>query len=315
MSLLCADAPHLLDTLAAFGIEFLWHPALSEASGSEARSLLEAAAAGDVPVHALCLEGAMMRGPDGGGRFHLMSGSGEPMIEWVRRLASVAEHTVAVGSCAAFGGIPTAGGNPTNACGAQYEGEHPGGLLGESYRSRSGLPVINVAGCPPHPGWVTDTLAALATGQLTRPDLDALARPRMYADQLAHHGCPRNEYYEFKASAEKPSDLGCLMENMGCMGTQAHADCNTRLWNGTGSCTIGGGACINCTAPEFQEPGHPFAQTPKIAGFPIGLPLDMPKAWFVALSSLSKAATPPRVRENATSDHTRVPPAVRVPRK
>jgi ferredoxin hydrogenase small subunit len=75
-------------------------------------------------------------------------------------------------------------------------------------------------------------------------------------------------------------------------GTQAHGDCNTRLWNGEGSCTRGGFACINCTAPGFEEPGHAFQRTPKLAGIPIGLPIDMPKAWFVALSALSKSATP-----------------------
>ena len=66
-----------------------------------------------------------------------------------------------------------------------------------------------------------------------------------------------------------------------------------------GSCTRGGYACISCTEPGFQDPGHPFHQTPKLAGIPIGLPTDMPKAWFVALASLSKSATPKRVKRNA----------------
>jgi Ni,Fe-hydrogenase I small subunit len=123
--------------------------------------------------------------------------------------------------------------------------------------------------------------------------------------------CTRNEYYEFKASAEKSSDAGCMMEHMGCKGTQAHADCNTRLWNGEGSCTRGGYACISCTEPGFQEPGHAFHATPKIAGIPIGLPTDMPKAWFVALASLSKSATPKRVKQNATADHLVIAPAVK----
>jgi hypothetical protein len=35
----------------------------------------------------------------------------------------------------------------------------------------------------------------------------------------------------------------------------------------------------------------------------------MPKAWFVALASLSKSATPRRVKQNATADHVVVPPA------
>ena len=37
----------------------------------------------------------------------------------------------------------------------------------------------------------------------------------------------------------------------------------------------------------------------------------MPKAWFVALASLSKSATPKRVKHNATADHLVVKPAVR----
>ena len=37
----------------------------------------------------------------------------------------------------------------------------------------------------------------------------------------------------------------------------------------------------------------------------------MPKAWFVALASLSKSATPKRVKVNATSDHVVLPPMSR----
>jgi ferredoxin hydrogenase small subunit len=222
---------------------------------------------------------------------------------------------VAVGSCAAYGGITAGGSNPSEACGLQYDDRHRGGLLGAEFNAGSGLPVINIAGCPTHPNWVTETLIQLSMGGLQADGLDELGRPRSYADHLVHHGCPRNEYYEFKASAEKPSDLGCMMEHMGCLGTQAHADCNTRLWNGEGSCLRGGYACINCTAPGFEEPGNSFYETPKIAGIPIGLPMDMPKAWFIALASLSKAATPKRLKENAVADHIRVTPKVRLREK
>ncbi len=311
LSLLCAESPDLLTTLDGAGIHFLWHPTLSEASGHEVLDLLSATAEGRVRLDALCVEGAMLRGPNGSGRFHLMAGSGTPLIHWVQRLAAQARYTLAVGTCAAFGGITAGGNNPTDACGLQYDGATPGGLLGASYRSSAGLPVINVAGCPTHPNWVTETLLALALDGLDAADLDEHQRPRMAADHLVHHGCPRNEFYEYKASARNPSELGCLMEHLGCLGTQAHADCNTRLWNGEGSCTRGGYACINCTAPEFEEPGHAFSATPNIAGIPLGLPTDMPKAWFVALASLSKAATPERLKRNAVADHIVVPPTVR----
>lgn len=311
MSLLCADTPDLPAQLQAGGIHMLWHPALSLASQHEVLQLLDDCLNGRVRLDALCIEGALLRGPHGSGRFHLLAGSGRPMIDWVRQLSGVARHVLAIGSCAAWGGISATGTNSTEACGLQYEDDVKGGLLGTAFRAAGGLEVINVAGCPTHPGWVIDTLMLLAADALHAGDLDALGRPRFYADQLVHHACTRNEYYEYKASAAQPSDLGCLMENLGCKGTQANADCNIRLWNGEGSCLRGGYACINCTAPGFQNPGHAFQSTPKLAGIPIGLPSDMPKAWFVALASLSKSATPKRVKINAHSDHVVVAPAPR----
>ena len=311
MSLLNADTADFPALLEAAGLRLLWHPSLSLESGAELLALLDDCLAGRTPVDVLAVEGALLRGPEGTGRFHLLAGTGVPMIHWVRRLAGVAKHVVAVGSCAAWGGISATGANATEACGLQYEDDLPGGLLGTAFRSASGLPVVNVAGCPTHPGWVVESLMALADGSLAAADLDTLNRPRFYADQLVHHGCTRNEYYEFKASAHKPSDLGCMMEHLGCKGTQAHADCNTRLWNGEGSCTRGGYACISCTEPGFQDPGHAYDQTPKLAGIPIGLPTDMPKAWFVALSSLAKSATPRRVKQNALADHVVVPPVAK----
>ena len=312
MSLLCADAPDFSGLLRNNGVELLWHPALSLEEGPGLSGLLQDCLSGRVRLDALCIEGALLRGPQGSGRFHVLAGTGVPMIDWVRRLSAVATHVLAVGSCAAWGGVTATGDNATEACGLQYEDERLGGLLGAEFHALGGLPVINIAGCPTHPGWVTDTLMALSAGGFTQEDLDPLGRPRFYSDRLVHHGCTRNEYYEYKASASKPSDLGCTMENMGCKGTQAHADCNTRLWNGEGSCTRAGFACISCTEPGFQTPGHAFHITPKLAGIPIGLPTDMPKAWFVALASLSKSATPKRVKKNAGSDHIVVPP---VPRK
>lgn len=294
----------LTRTLADEGIAILWHPSLSEESAGAALAILDDCAEGRRPLDILCIEGALLRGPQGSGRFHLLAGTGQPMIAVVRQLALRARHVVAVGSCAAFGGVTSAGPNFVDACGLQYDGAHPGGLLGADFRGTGGLPVVNVAGCPTHPDWVTETLLALNRGEWSADDLDDFARPRFYADKLVHHGCSRNEFYEFKASAQKPGDQGCLMENGGCKGTQAHADCNLRPWNGGGSCLTGGYPCIRCTEAGFEEPGHAFAQTPKVAGIPIGLPLDMPKAWFVALAALSKSATPQRVKENSLSDHT-----------
>lgn len=314
MSLLCAEAPGVLDLLDGAGVEFLWHPTLSEASGGAVRALLERIERGEQALDVLCVEGSILLGPNGTGRFQMLSGTGRSMLDWVVSLAQRARHVVAVGTCATYGGVTSAGENPADAVGVQYDGSEPGGALPPEFRAGAGLPVINVAGCPTHPDWVTETLLLLAAGQLGAEDLDGYARPRFYADHLVHHACPKNEFYEYKASATELSEMGCMMEHLGCVGTQAVGDCNIRGWNGGGSCTRAGYPCINCTAPEFEEPGHGFTQTPKFAGIPVGLPTDMPKAWFMALASLSKAATPARIGQNATADRIVVPPSLRKPK-
>lgn len=66
---------------------------------------------------------------------------------------------IAAGTCAAFGGIGASGW--TQASGLQFLKKEPGGLLGEDFRSRTGLPVINLAGCPCHTEVITGTLSAL----------------------------------------------------------------------------------------------------------------------------------------------------------
>ena len=309
MSLLCAEAPDLHMAFEAAGIKLLWHPALSLETGSEVKTIIDDIVDGRTKLDFLCLEGAVIKGPSGSGKFHLMAGGdGRSMMSVIETLAREADFVVGVGSCAAFGGITAAGDNVVEACGLTYDGDQKGGLLGGEFVSKQGLPVVNIPGCPVHPDWVTETLYHLSSGEMLPRHLDEFERPAAITKILVHHGCARNEYYEYKASADKLSQLGCMMENLGCKGTQAAGDCNLRPWNGPGSCTSGGYPCIACTEPGFEEPGHDFLETPKIAGIPIGLPTDMPKAWFVALASLSKAATPKRLRENAVSDRIIEPP-------
>jgi len=310
MSALTAEDRGLLSALKAFDINVLWHPALSVETGSEAIAILQNVCDGNVQLDALCVEGSILRGPGNTGKFQMMAGTDRSMADWVKDLAMQAHYVVAVGTCSAYGGIPMAGGNPTDACGLQYEGDAAGGLLGHDFKSKGGLPVVNIAGCAPHPDWITETLSLLATVRLNTEQLDVRGRPRFFADHLAHHGCSRNEYYEFKASATQFPQLGCMMENMGCKATQAVGDCNLRSWNGSkGGCPDNGFPCIACTSPEFETPKGAFQETTKRAGIPVGLPVDMPKAWFMALAALSKSATPKRVQANAESDRVVVPPA------
>ena len=141
MSLLGAEEPTLMATLDGFGIDLIWHPALSEQSGAEVVALLDALRLGNRGLDALVVEGTVLRGPNGSGRFQMMSGTGRSLAEWVSLLAHRARYTVAVGTCAAFGGIPAAAGEHTDGTGLHWLDDEPGGLLGEHYLSAAGLPL------------------------------------------------------------------------------------------------------------------------------------------------------------------------------
>jgi len=169
-------------------------------------------------------------------------------------------------------------------------------VLPAGFRSKSGLPVMNVAGCPTHPDWVTETLLLFAAAELGAAALDTFGRPRFYADHLVHHACPKNEFFEYNTSAARLSKIGCIMEHLGCVGTQAVGVWNMRGWNGEGSCTRADYLCINGTAPDFEEPRHSFTETPKFAGIPVGVPSAMPEAMVhgASLAVQSRHTAPDR---------------------
>ncbi len=311
MSLITAETPDLLTLSDMQGWQWRYFPSLSPQLPNGLAGLLEEVESSRWVLDVLCLEGSVVTGPDQSGAYHPAAGMDIAMVEVISRFIQQARYVVAVGSCAAFGGITSAAPNPTESVGLQYQHNLNGGFLPAEFRSRAGLPVINIAGCPVHPDWVTETLMLLQDNVLDDNALDPLNRPRFYADKLVHHGCSRNEYYEYKASAEHLGEQGCMMENLGCMGTLAHADCNQRGWNGSSCCTEAGYPCVDCTAPTFGARRHGYQQTPKLGGIPVGLPTDMPKAWFIALSSLAKAATPDRLRKNATAEHPVISPEIK----
>src|SRR5207249_4688876 len=67
-----------------------------------------------------------------------------PTTQWIDRLAPKAWAVVAAGTCATYGGIHAMAGNPTGAMGlADY--------LGWNFRSKAGIPIVNVPGCPVQP--------------------------------------------------------------------------------------------------------------------------------------------------------------------
>jgi NiFe hydrogenase small subunit HydA len=297
-SLLNSDHPHLQAALNTLGVTLLGHSYLHDQASGKADQVIEECASGRRHVDLLVVEGAVyLNAP----RPAALTCS-RPLAEWIRAIAASADYSVALGTCASFGGLMACGRHPFGATGLQFHRGQRGGLLGAEFRSPAGMPVVNVPGCPAHPDWMIGTLWALRANRLGEADLDRFNRPRAFYGKLAHHACPRNEYYEFKASATAYSQQGCLFENLGCKGTLCESDCNERLWLArTGSCTRGGFPCLSCTSPVFPDGFVPFFETAKIGGIPTSLPLDVPKAWYVGMSGLSKLACPERLRRNAVS--------------
>src|SRR5688572_32209862 len=82
--------------------------------------------------------------------------TGQPIAttEWIDRLAPRAAIVLALGTCAAYGGIPAMRNNPTGAMGL---GDH----LGHRWRSRLGHPLVSLPGCPAQPDNITATLPYL----------------------------------------------------------------------------------------------------------------------------------------------------------
>lgn len=290
MSLLCADRPSLEDLVDRCQIDLIWHPSLSARPDAGFGEVLNSVLAGETPLDILCIEGSLMTGPNGSGLYDTWKGRAK--IDIVRELAPLARHVVAVGTCSAFGGIHAAPPNPTDCTGLQFDKDQPGGLLGPDWRSASGQPVINIAGCPAHPNTITKTLAMLATGMPI--ELDHINRPVTFFSSLVHQGCTRNEYHEYDIEDNVLGGRGCMFFNLGCQGPMTLAPCNTELWNGHSSKTRAGVPCVGCTSPDFPRDGDLFA-TEKIGVVPRILPLGVGRARYMAYKNLAKAAAPERV--------------------
>jgi NiFe hydrogenase small subunit HydA len=294
MSFLNAEQPSVCDLVTDFGIRVLWHPSLGTLLGEELQRLLRALIAGEQPLDIFVFEGTVIRAPGGTGEWNRFAG--RPMQQWVRELAAIADYTVAIGDCASWGGIPATAPNPTDSIGLQYLKRDHGGFLGKDYRSKAGLPVVNISGCPAHPDWITQVLVAIATGRAADITLDELQRPRTLYSTFTQTGCTRNMHFAYKVSAtEFGQRKGCLFYDLGCRGPMTHSPCNRILWNRQSSKTRAGMPCLGCTEPEFPfsdlAPGTVF-KTQTLMGIPRNLPTGLDKVGYVKMMATSKAAAP-----------------------
>jgi hydrogenase small subunit len=186
--------------------------------------------------------------------------TGQPITtcEWIDRLAPQAWAIVAVGTCAAYGGIHAMEGNPTGCRGLPD-------YLGWKWRSRSGIPIVCVPGCPAQPDNMTETLLYLlhmAAGHAPAIPLDECLRPAWLFERTVHEGCDRGGFYEQGQFADEYGSPLCIVK-LGCWGPVVQCNVGKRGWtSGIGGCPNVGGICIGCTMPGFPDKFMPFMDQP-----------------------------------------------------
>lgn len=236
-SLTRSHAP-TVESLIFDAISLDYHHTLQVASGHAAEAAREAAMEENSGKYLLVVDGSIPLGNPG---YSTIAGISN--VDMLKESARNAAALIAVGTCAAFGGIPHADPNPTGAVSVSD-------IITDK-------PIINVSGCPPIPVVITGVLAHYLTFG-TIPELDHLGRPAAFFGQSIHDRCYRRPFYERGQFAHSFDDEGarkgwCLYE-LGCKGPTTYNACATVKWNGGTSFPIGSGhGCIGCSEPNFWD--------------------------------------------------------------
>lgn len=217
-----------------------YHHTLQAASGEAAEAAREAAMKDNAGKYIVVVDGSVPLGNPGYSTI-----AGVANIDVLKETVKEAAAVIAVGTCAAFGGLPAAQPNPTGAV-----------AISELVKDK---PVVNIPGCPPIPTVITGVIAHfLAFGSL--PELDALGRPKAFYGETIHDRCYRRPFYDQGKFAETFDDEGarrgwCLFK-LGCKGPVTYNACATMKWNGGVSFPIQSGhGCIGCSEPNFWDAG------------------------------------------------------------
>jgi hydrogenase small subunit len=241
----------------------IYNPLLAYESGDEFMRVFWRAAAGSLNPFVLVLEGSVPNEEiNGEGHWAALgvdpeTGEPIPTCTWIDRLVPNAAAVLALGTCAAYGGIPAMRGNPTGAMGLRD-------YLGPSWKSRLGIPIVNLPGCPVQPDNITETLLHLAlhlAGMEPMLDLDEQGRPGWLFARTVQESCGRAGYAEQGEFAQTPADTrGCLVK-LGCKGPVVKCNVPIRGWvGGVGGCPNVGGICMACTMPGFPDKFMPFME-------------------------------------------------------
>lgn len=213
---------------------------------------------------------------------------GEKFYEKVKLLCQNARYILSVGTCAVYGGIFKEK-DPENITGVVYSKDKEEGFLKE-FKSK----VFNLPGCPAHPEWVVFAIEALSHSD--KLIVDEFSRPKEIYGYLTHHGCTRNEYFEWKVDTKNFGEKeGCLFYLQGCRAPITHGSCNKILWNEVNSKTRSGSPCFGCTESSF--PRDKMFETKTFMSIPADLPTGVSKRAYLTVTGIAKTFHIKRLKE------------------
>jgi hydrogenase small subunit len=282
-TLLCTSHPDFSDLILHI-ISLEYHESFMAGSGKQAEEALAQAVSTYSGKYVCVVEGSIPTRDRG----VYMTIAGKPALEVLKEVAGKAAVVIAIGSCASWGGIPSADPDPTGAVGVAD-------LMPEKT-------IVNLPGCPPNPYTLLGVVLQYAASG-TLPELDEERRPKFAYDRDIHEHCARRAHFDAGRFVKQFGDQGhregwCLYE-MGCKGPGTHAGCSTRHFNEIPELwPIGVGApCIGCTekkaafrVPLFQVIELHTPATPPEAYASINVPLGMISPVATGLAGLAAGA-------------------------
>lgn len=299
MSFLNAQQPSVIELITDFGIRIVYHPTIGLEIGEQVNEVLNEVLQEQTPLDIFVFEGSVIEGSNGSGNMNYFAG--RPTKDWVTDLAKAAQYVVAIGDCATWGGIMAVPPNPSESTGMQFHKKQRGGYLGPDFLSRSGLPVINIPGCPAHPDWMTQILVAIATGRMAEVHLDDYHRPKTFFTDFVQTGCTNALSFSERVKGKFGKRGGCLFYEVGCRGPMTRASCNRILWNRTSSKTRANHPCLGCTEPGFPhhdlKKGSIFKTMKYLGHFPKEVPEGEGKLTHYFKTFTHQAISPSSRRE------------------
>jgi hydrogenase small subunit len=247
----------ILDT-----ISLNYHETIMAAAGHQAEDALAQTIRENAGKYIALVEGSIPTGADGA----YCTIGGRSALQIAREVCGGAAATIAVGTCAAFGGIPAAGPNPT-------------GALSVADAVPGVKNLINMSACPAN----AENLTALIVYYMTMkrwPPLDRLRRPLFAYGKTIHDNCERRAHFDagqyVEAWGDEAHRQGHCLYKMGCKGPSTSQNCPVVKWNEGTNWPIGcGHPCIGCAEPNFWDTMTPFYQRlPEVVGFNVGKWVD-----------------------------------------